>query len=279
MSEEKKVPDSFKAYEDGKHRRYSLLFAVNGGAFAVAKLYADAKLKAGENPINVFGGLTQRELALGMILFTIVMVFDIFMFGRKMRKQYLPDDFGWPGKMVLMLIGFLICAGWFLALSEFSEAEMLNSLRNNIDLIATLIALLGAVGTVGSLIYAARQLRASKRSTQADLLFKFDEILNRYDEVHKALRPGGKWRNTQISTDEWPDVERYMGLFERIKIVIDDGFIDIGTFDRLYGYRIDNVTANHQINQEKLVNLASGWRDFNELAKELRRHRETQNGK
>ena len=28
------VSESFKAYEDGKHRRYSLLFAVNGGAFA-----------------------------------------------------------------------------------------------------------------------------------------------------------------------------------------------------------------------------------------------------
>jgi hypothetical protein len=28
-------PESFKAYEDGKHRRYSLLFAVNGGAFGL----------------------------------------------------------------------------------------------------------------------------------------------------------------------------------------------------------------------------------------------------
>jgi hypothetical protein len=40
-SEEKQVPDSFKYYEDGKHRRYSLLFAVNGGAFAIAKVFAE----------------------------------------------------------------------------------------------------------------------------------------------------------------------------------------------------------------------------------------------
>jgi hypothetical protein len=46
MPEEKKIPESFKAYEDGKHRRYNLLFAVNGGAFAVAKLFADEKAVA-----------------------------------------------------------------------------------------------------------------------------------------------------------------------------------------------------------------------------------------
>jgi hypothetical protein len=31
----------FKAYEDGKHRRCNLLFAVNGGAFTVAKLLGE----------------------------------------------------------------------------------------------------------------------------------------------------------------------------------------------------------------------------------------------
>src|SRR5437762_1952081 len=41
MNDEKKVPESFKTYEEGKHRRYTLLFAVNGGAFALAKFIAD----------------------------------------------------------------------------------------------------------------------------------------------------------------------------------------------------------------------------------------------
>jgi hypothetical protein len=103
------VPDGFKAYEDGKHRRYNLLFGVNGGAFAVAKLLADK----GAGPI--FGKLSLGQLSCGMILFTIVMVFDIFMFGLKMKKNYLPDAFSWPGKLVLLSIGFLISAGWFLA--------------------------------------------------------------------------------------------------------------------------------------------------------------------
>lgn len=108
MAEEKKLPESFKAYEDGKHRRYSLLFAVHGGAFAITKLLADGRATP------AVGKLTLPRLSVGMILFTIVMTADIFMFGEKMRTAYLPDAFGLQGKIVLMLIGTLLCAGWFL---------------------------------------------------------------------------------------------------------------------------------------------------------------------
>ena len=99
MTEEKQVPDSFKAYEEGKHRRYNLLFAVNGGAFAIAKLFSEAKMAP------VLGTLTLPQLSFGMIVFTTVMVWDIFAFGQKMRTAYLPDQFGWIGKAVLLLIG------------------------------------------------------------------------------------------------------------------------------------------------------------------------------
>ncbi len=108
MAEDKIVPDSFRTYEEGKHRRYSLLFAVNGGAFAVAKLFAEGKA------VRVLANLTLRQLSVGMILFTVVMTLDIFMFGEKMRTTYSLDAFSWQGRTVLAVIGLLICAGWFL---------------------------------------------------------------------------------------------------------------------------------------------------------------------
>jgi hypothetical protein len=104
----KQVPESFKSYEDGKHRRYNLLFAVNGGAFAIAKLFA------AQNAAAVLGNLSLGQLSIGMILFTIVMVADIYAFGWKMKEVYKLDVFGRPGKTVLVLLGMLICAGWFL---------------------------------------------------------------------------------------------------------------------------------------------------------------------
>ena len=104
------IPESFRIYEEGKHRRYGLLFSVNGGAFAIAKLFSDA------NTAKLLGDLTLRQLAIGMILFTILMTADIYMFGKKIRENYLPDAFTVQGRAVLLLIGFLICAGWYLVL-------------------------------------------------------------------------------------------------------------------------------------------------------------------
>ena len=148
-------------------------------------------------------------------------------------------------------------------------------LVNNLDLIQALIALLGFIGTVVSILYAARQLRDSKRSTQGEFLLTIDEMLNRYDAVHKRLSPGGDLASGKsITMDEWRDIERYMGLFERIKILIDDGFIDIDRFDRTYGYRIESIISNKQIRKEKLEDRADGWREFNELVQALKRRRE-----
>jgi hypothetical protein len=103
--------DVSKLYEDGKHRRYSLLFAVNGGTFAIAK-YLGGDLD--ESARAVVGGLTIDLLSLGMVLLSIVMVWDIYAFGSRMHKIDL-NLFRVPGRVVLCLIGLLICIGWLLA--------------------------------------------------------------------------------------------------------------------------------------------------------------------
>jgi hypothetical protein len=118
MTTPRKLPDTFKPYEDGKARRYSLLFTVNGGAFAVAKLFPVG------NACAVLGKLTLAELSLGMIIFTVLMTLDIFLFGQHLRNTVSAEAmgptgdtlpmFGMPGKIILVLIGLLICVGWFL---------------------------------------------------------------------------------------------------------------------------------------------------------------------
>jgi len=102
--------EALELYENGKHRRYSLLFAVNGGAFAIAKLLVG---ESGTSNI-VLGHLTLQELAIGMAIFTAFMVWAIFAFGDNMRKTYLPKSFQWQGKAVLIVLGALQLTGWLL---------------------------------------------------------------------------------------------------------------------------------------------------------------------
>lgn len=106
--------DVFAVYENGKHRRYSLLFSVNGGAFAIAQLLAKS------SPVGTWtvGHLSFRLLSLGMFVFTILMTIDIYTFADKMReiqKDARPEIFAEIGKVVLFSIGAMICAGWILA--------------------------------------------------------------------------------------------------------------------------------------------------------------------
>ena len=108
------LKEAFDLYENGKHRRYSLLFAVNGGAFAVTKLLAG---ESGKHDI-ILGNLTLFQLSIGMALFTVVMIVDIFAFGEKMRRTFLPNAFGLQGKLVLLLLGALQCIGWLLVASH-----------------------------------------------------------------------------------------------------------------------------------------------------------------
>jgi hypothetical protein len=103
--------DAKDLYENGKHRRYNLLFSVNGGAFAIAKLIIGVPAQPG----FVLGKLTLTELSIGMVAFTAVMTCDIYAFGEKMRRTFLENDFGAQGKAVLLLLALLLCAGWLLA--------------------------------------------------------------------------------------------------------------------------------------------------------------------
>lgn len=106
--------EAYELYENGKHRRYGLLFAVNGGALAIAKLL-------GENKFDL-GHLRLPKVGAGMILFTVAMVYDIYAFGDKWRKVAHKIDerpeyqiFTWKGLAVLLAIGLLLCLGWALA--------------------------------------------------------------------------------------------------------------------------------------------------------------------
>ena len=98
--------DPSKAYEEGKHRRYDLLFKVTGGAFAIASL-----LPRAGNDDRILNNLHLWHVSAGMAVLTTVLTADIFAFGLKMHHK---DEalFRWQGRLVLFLIGLLLTAAW-----------------------------------------------------------------------------------------------------------------------------------------------------------------------
>lgn len=132
-----------------------------------------------------------------------------------------------------------------------------------------------AVG-VFALWYADKQVKLGRdqRGYASSLalgqfLLQLDEAFQRHQAVHLNLRPGGQWYGTtdRPADKEMAEAIAYMGLFERIKVMIDLKLLPADVVNRLYGYRVGNIWSNDRIMREKLVKLSDQWRDFLALVK------------
>lgn len=137
-------------------------------------------------------------------------------------------------------------------------------------------ALAVAVG-IFALIYASSQVKEARRQREllvkaqqdatlaqehaenfafGQFLLQLDEAFRHHQSVHLKLRPGGGWAKDpeqRPTNTELPEVEAYMGLLERVMIMIDLGLLRADIVERLYGYRVGNIWANRRIMKTKLV--------------------------
>ncbi|MDQ1592523.1 MAG: hypothetical protein QOG71_3150 [Pyrinomonadaceae bacterium] len=121
LIDEKDKLQGLGTYIDGKMKRYNLLFAVNGGAFALAQLLYDPNTK------EILGKLTLKHLAIGAVAFTFLMWFDIWLWGENMRRGYFDgkEVFQWRGKAILSLLASLLIIGWLLVAFEIKWVVIL----------------------------------------------------------------------------------------------------------------------------------------------------------
>jgi hypothetical protein len=167
-------------------------------------------------------------------------------------------------------------------------------------------AWLGLIGAGGAIFYARKQfknareqrvtqenaiLEQQKAAVQAQqetakaaaytrdhafgqFLLQLDAAFQQHAPIHIKLRPDGPWGRAQgcPSDQEWPSVEAYLGLFERIKVMIDLRLLEIDTIRRFYGYRVGNIWSNNCIRRVKLEGKAEGWTDFIQLTELLEKH-------
>jgi hypothetical protein len=154
-------------------------------------------------------------------------------------------------------------------------------LASTTEWIGAVAAALGIPVAAVALVVAARQLTGQRRATEAQFLLSLDDAFRSHDATHRKFRPApvekresvGLWHGETAAgpetAEEWADVEAYMGLFERVNVMIEGGLIDADTFEHLYGYRVGNVLSNPRVVTEKLVKRGEGWVDFIALARRL----------
>jgi hypothetical protein len=124
--------------------------------------------------------------------------------------------------------------------------------------------ILGVLVGAGALAAAALTLMITVRTNRAKFWLELRSTFARHDEVHGKLRPGGEWTLSTgpKASEEFAQVESYMGLFEHCEIMLSQKLIDEATFSEIYKYRLQNLVANDWVRIEKLCRRPEGWSRF-----------------
>jgi len=131
-----------------------------------------------------------------------------------------------------------------------------------------------AVVAINRLRLADKQIKRLQRVERANMVLKLDEMMLHHEEVYKKLRHHGEWTRPHsgpATAEDWAALTLYMGLFERINLMIDDGILEIEHFDQLHGYRVQEIINNERIYQTKLEKDAKDWANFLALLGKLKR--------
>jgi hypothetical protein len=111
MADRDQPLEALRTYTDGKMERYKLLFAVNGGAFAIGRLLLEKHSV----------GLTMPQLSLGAVLFTLLLHFDIWAFAMMMRNSFGLKEFAFKtaGRLILVCLCSLLVAAWSFSIGSW----------------------------------------------------------------------------------------------------------------------------------------------------------------
>ena len=123
-----------------------------------------------------------------------------------------------------------------------------------------LTSMIVAFATVGSLLYISRQVNVTRQQTKGQFLLALDAQFEKSMGIMPRLLDP-----TFVPVDsEWIDIWRFMGVFERISVMVDDKILDAALVDRLYGPPLMTLIANDVIYQ-RLAASGAEWQDFIDL--------------
>jgi hypothetical protein len=92
-------------------------------------------------------------------------------------------------------------------------------------LVTGIVTAFGVAVAIVAGFYARKQLLIGQKTAYGDFLLRLDEAFVRHKVVHVKLRFGGKSPEVVGPLEfpkDWPAIESYMGLFERIQVLVEE---------------------------------------------------------
>jgi len=125
--------------------------------------------------------------------------------------------------------------------------------KMNTEIILSIITIL--VTAIG-LLFVIKQIADSRRFTKAEFVNQLDLDIEGIYETYLDLLPGKELseikNDDSINDDKLIGILKYLGFFEKIKLIIDNRTIDMLTIDRLFAFRFFLI-CNHKTIQEQIL--------------------------
>lgn len=114
------------------------------------------------------------------------------------------------------------------------------------QIISSIVAIVG-------ILYIARQVRDTRRFTRSQLLNELEKESR--DHRHAFQLVTGAWLSTTEITKREDDlyaIFECLGLFERMKLLLDNNVVDLRTVNELFGYRFFLLVNNRNVQRHIL---------------------------
>ena len=126
----------------------------------------------------------------------------------------------------------------------------------------------------GALAWSALlEFKEAQRIHRFDFLFHLDEAIStphNIDIANRVIKHESYGSITSI--EEWNDLRRYMGIFERIQFLIDVEMVDIDHVSDIYFSKMERI-VNHNEIYNRILKDSNGWQRFHKLWCALVEHR------
>jgi hypothetical protein len=140
------------------------------------------------------------------------------------------------------------------------------------DWITAAGAIVAALAAIAGLAYAGRQLADANKTARGQFLLSIEDQLRNHADIHEKLfPPSGAWLQPgagPATPEEWAAVAGYLGLFERMNVLRQNGSLSLDEIHDFYRYRIGNLWANARITG-KIAQASAGWRQLIDLSADL----------
>jgi len=108
----------------------------------------------------------------------------------------------------------------------------------SLDNVVAWVTIAGFLLALVGVTYTILTLRTGRNIARAQLYLEIDKYFREFQHIHEALRKDGQWNDAgPQSPHEKVELDAYMALFERIRVMKRDKLLDSKHLRDFYEYR------------------------------------------